>query len=106
MTIRVILVDDHPIIRQSLLSVLNQDPGIEVIGTGSNGQEALELVDRLSPDVMVLDYQLPDCNGYEILKQVKAKNLDVKSPDSQRSYRLRICAGDAGRRRRWLPDQG
>jgi chemotaxis response regulator CheB len=57
--IRVMVVDDHPVVRQGLVAVLEDEADLEVVGTADSGREALRLVQRLSPDVMLLDLEMP-----------------------------------------------
>jgi len=65
MAIRILLVDDHPIVRQGLKTLLEGHSGWEVIGEASDGAEAVEKAKDLSPDVMVLDVTMPRMNGLE-----------------------------------------
>ena len=73
--IRVVMVDDHPIVRAGMRQVLNAAPDIQIIGEASNGQEALRQADELHPDVLVLDVNLPDINGLEVTRRLQAKPL-------------------------------
>jgi DNA-binding NarL/FixJ family response regulator len=65
--IRVMVVDDHPIVRQGLVSVLEDEDDLTVVGTASNGRGAVQLVDRLEPDVVLLDLEMPDLDGVEAI---------------------------------------
>ncbi|GAB3539973.1 response regulator transcription factor [Pontibacter brevis] len=76
--IRVILTDDHNIIRQGLRSLLEGDDDVEVVGEASNGQELLELLDHIAADVVLMDINMPVMDGYEATKQVKEQFPDVK----------------------------
>ena len=74
--IRVLLVDDHPLIRQAVRSVLEHEKDISIIGEGGNGEEAVELAQRLQPDVIVMDVTMPKMNGINATRQIK--NLHPK----------------------------
>jgi DNA-binding NarL/FixJ family response regulator len=69
MTIRIILADDHAILRQGLKSLLEEEPDFQVVGEAGNGLEALKLVDHLKPDVLVVDVMMPRMNGLEVIRQ-------------------------------------
>ncbi|ALA59158.1 response regulator [Nitrospira moscoviensis] len=69
--IRVLLVDDHAMVRQGLRSLLELYPDFEVAGEASNGEEALELVRELSPAVVVMDINMPKLNGIEATARIK-----------------------------------
>ena len=74
--IRVVLADDHLVVRAGIRVLLEQDPNIEVVGEADNGEQAIELVSLHSPDVLLLDMQMPGKNGVVVaqeLKQMKAK---------------------------------
>ena len=72
MPIRVVIIDDHPIVRAGMRMVLNGAPEIQIVGEGINGQEALRLVAEEHPDVLVLDINLPDINGLEVTRRLRA----------------------------------
>jgi DNA-binding NarL/FixJ family response regulator len=72
MTIRVLLVDDHQMFRQGLSSMLAGDPEIKVVGEAENGRKALKLASAAKPDVIVMDVSMPDLNGIEATRQIKA----------------------------------
>src|SRR5690625_1221759 len=61
--IRILLVDDQPMLRTGLATVLSTEPGLEVVGEASNGQEAIHKVAQLDPDVVCMDVQMPDMDG-------------------------------------------
>lgn len=69
MTCRVVVIDDHAVMRDGLRSVLSRT-GFEVVGEGGTGARALELVDSLAPDVLLLDARLPDMGGLEVLRRL------------------------------------
>ncbi len=68
--IKIILADDHEVVRQGLRALLEAEPDFEVIGESGNGLEAVQLVEKLQPDVLVLDLMMPGINGIEITRQV------------------------------------
>ncbi|MGC3022098.1 response regulator [Brevibacterium sp. FAM 24630] len=65
MAIRVILIDDEPLVRAGLAAIIDSDPGLEVVGEGGDGAEAVDLVTRLRPDVVVMDVHMPRLDGLE-----------------------------------------
>lgn len=69
--IRVLLVDDHPIYRQGLKYILEKNQNIRVVGEASDGKEAMELAKKLSPDVAIVDINLPYMNGLELTRLFK-----------------------------------
>ena len=71
MSIRVLLVEDHRMVREALCGVLNQVTDIEVVGEAGDAQAALEQAAALSPDVVVLDIRLPDLNGIEVAARLR-----------------------------------
>lgn len=64
-SIRVLLVDDQPMLRTGLATILSTEPGLEVVGEASSGRQAIEHVERLDPDVVCMDVQMPDMDGIE-----------------------------------------
>lgn len=71
--IRVMLADDHPLLRQALREVLEKQPDIEVIAEASDGEEAVRLASELAPDVVIMDISMPNVNGLEATRQIKAR---------------------------------
>lgn len=78
MTIRVLLVDDHKMMRDGLSALLDGVPDIQVVGQASDGREALDLVRTLSPDVVVMDIGMPELNGVEATRRIQAEFDRVK----------------------------
>ena len=76
--INVLIADDHPIFRQGLRKVIEEDGKYSVISETSNGAETIEKIRELKPDVAVLDIDMPKLNGIEILKAVQREKLPVK----------------------------
>lgn len=73
MSIRVILVDDHPVVRAGIKKFLDEDQTIKVVAEANSAQEAEVVIARLQPDVLLLDIQMPDKNGIEVAKWAKEK---------------------------------
>lgn len=71
MPVTIILVDDHPIVRQGLRHLLDDEPDFKVLGEAGDGVEALLLVERLKPDILIVDMMMPGLNGLEVLRQIK-----------------------------------
>lgn len=74
---RIILVEDHPIVRQGLAQLINHQPGLTVIGEADTAARALELVRANKPDLVVLDVSLPKTSGLELIKQLKAEKPNL-----------------------------
>ena len=72
MTIRVLLADDHAVVRDGLHLLLEGQPTIRVIGEASNGREVIGLAQHLQPDVIVMDIAMPELNGIEAARQIRA----------------------------------
>jgi two-component system response regulator NreC len=69
-TIRLVLVDDHPVVREGVRALLESDSGFEVVGQADDGVEVVGLVERLHPDVVVLDLMMPGRSGLEVTRQL------------------------------------
>lgn len=72
MTITIILVEDHTVVRQGLRSLLDTQPDLTVVAEAASGAEALELVERLHPQVTVLDLMMPGMSGFEVTSRIRA----------------------------------
>lgn len=70
---KLLLVDDHPILRQGLAQVINRQPGLQVCGEAETGPEAMALIERTSPDLVLIDLSLRSGDGIELVKDVKAR---------------------------------
>jgi DNA-binding NarL/FixJ family response regulator len=75
---KVLIVDDHPIVRRGLADLIDQEADLEVCGEASDTDEALRLVDSASPDVAVIDMSLKSGHGLELIEQIRVKNDRVK----------------------------
>ena len=78
MSIRILLADDHTIIRQGLRSLLEKEPEMEVVGEAEDGRKALRLVQELVPDIIVMDITMPNLNGIDATHKIVSKFPEVK----------------------------
>src|SRR5947207_4195665 len=76
--IRVVLVDDHPVVRAGIRHLLEQAPDLTVAGEASDGVEALHLAAELAPDVLLLDMELPGLSGVEVARRLQAAGSPVR----------------------------
>jgi DNA-binding NarL/FixJ family response regulator len=76
--IQVIIADDHHLVRQGIRAILEKTEDIEVIGEAEDGQEAVTLVEKLKPDVVVMDMAMPRLNGTQALEKIQALGLKTK----------------------------
>jgi len=92
--IRVLLADDHPIVRNGIRRLLEYEGDIEVAGEACDGEETLEMVEKLKPDVVLLDMEMPHLNGVEVAKRIRKNFPDVKvlalSGYDDRSYIIEL----------------
>lgn len=72
MTKRIIVVDDHGVVRLGVVALLSQQPGLQVVGQAASGEEALSLVSELKPDLVVMDMRLPGRNGIDTCREIRA----------------------------------
>jgi DNA-binding NarL/FixJ family response regulator len=101
MSIRILLADDHQMLRDTLRSMLESEDHLEVVGEASDGRTAIAMARTLAPDIVVMDITMPDLNGVEATHQIKAENAAVKvialSRHSDSRYVLRMLeAGASG----------
>ena len=73
--IRVLIVDDHEVVRRSLMAMLAQEPDMEVVGAAENGREAVELAQSIDPDVIIMDVSMPELDGIRAAGEIKARGL-------------------------------
>ncbi len=78
MAIRVLVVDDHPVVRLGVQHLLSSDPDLEVVGEADTGPRALEQVAALRPDIVLLDIRMPGSDGVEVTQQLRRTYPDVK----------------------------
>ena len=78
MKTRILIVDDHKIFREGLISMLEKKPDIEIIGEAENGREAITLFQELLPDIVIMDIVMPDMNGVEATRHISDKTSKAK----------------------------
>lgn len=78
MNVQILLADDHKLMREGLSALLTQQPDIEVVAQANNGREAVQLSERFSPDVVVMDVSMPDLNGIDATRQIIARRPATK----------------------------
>lgn len=76
--ISLVVVDDHPIFRDGVINALSLEPDFDVIGEASNGDDALEMLRELQPDVVVLDVNLPGMNGQQLTRRISIEKLPTR----------------------------
>lgn len=70
-TIKVMIAEDHTIVRQGLARLLSDQPGLEVVGQAVNGRDAVEMAENLNPDIIIMDIAMPKMNGIEASKKIR-----------------------------------
>ena len=99
--IKVLIADDHQILREGLCSLLGKEPGIEVVGETEDGRSTLRMVREKTPDVVIMDVEMPDLNGIEATRQIladfpKVKVIALSMHDDRRFVLNMIKAGASG----------
>jgi NarL family two-component system response regulator LiaR len=77
-TIRVLITDDHKVVRRGLRGFLELDPALEVVGEAGNGEEAVAMARRLEPDVVLMDLLMPVMDGIEATRQIRRRLPEVE----------------------------
>jgi DNA-binding NarL/FixJ family response regulator len=99
--IRVLLADDHAIVRAGVRMLLETDAELEIVGEAGNGREAVALSDELRPDVIVMDIMMPDMDGFEATREIKKKHpecnvLVLSMYDNEQYFFEILSAGASG----------
>lgn len=76
--VRILLVDDHEVLRSGLRSLLEHEPDLRIVGEAGTGAQAIALAESLTPDVIVLDLGLPDVNGLEVIRTIRRRNTNIR----------------------------
>ena len=98
---RVVLADDHPIVRASIRRLLEKAGDIKVVGEAGDGIETIRLVEELSPDVLLLDVEMPGMKGFEVARRLRAAGAAVRilalsSYDDKQYILAMLASGAAG----------
>ncbi len=99
--LRILLADDHKIVREGLRTLINSQPDMQVVGEAANGREVLVKARELKPDVVVMDLSMPELNGLQATEQLKAERPEIKvvalTAHEDESYLRQLCkVGAAG----------
>lgn len=76
--IRLVVVDDHPIVRHGLVSMLHYEPDMQIVGQAGDGAQAVRVILEQNPDVVLLDLRLPELSGIDVMKQVRAQQTSTR----------------------------
>jgi DNA-binding NarL/FixJ family response regulator len=100
-TVRVVVADDHPVMRAGVVALLSADPALDIVGEASNGREAVDLVERLAPDVVLMDLRMPVLDGVAATARIvagggPARVLVLTTYDTDADIERAVEAGSIG----------
>jgi DNA-binding NarL/FixJ family response regulator len=75
---KILIADDHPVVREGLVTMLSRENDIEVVGEAQNGKVAIEKARELKPDIVLMDLRMPEVDGIEAIRRIKSENPQVK----------------------------
>ncbi|MDY7034388.1 MAG: response regulator transcription factor [Thermodesulfobacteriota bacterium] len=75
---RIVIAEDHTILREGLRALLSSDPDFEIVGEASDGRDAVRCVENLCPDLVLMDLSMPGMNGLEAIEEIKTRNPEIK----------------------------
>jgi DNA-binding NarL/FixJ family response regulator len=76
--IKVMIADDHPVVREGLSAMLNKEPDIQVVGEAENGAEAVKKANEFQPEIVLMDLRMPEVDGVEAMRRIRAEHPDIK----------------------------
>jgi len=76
--IKILIADDHPVVREGLSAMLSEEQDIQVVGEAGNGAEAVDKAQELQPDIVLMDLRMPEVDGVEAMRQIGAVNPDIR----------------------------
>lgn len=99
MSVKILLADDHQLMRQGLRSMLDEQENFEVVGEAEDGRTAVQLARELQPDLVIMDVTMPDLNGIDATRQIRAENPRVKvialSMHAERQFVMEMLGANA-----------
>ena len=99
MSVRILLADDHQLMRQGLRSMLDEQANLEVVGEADDGRTAVRLAKELKPDIVIMDVTMPDLNGIDAARQIRAEDPNVRvialSMHAERQFVMQMLAANA-----------